>query len=63
MTRLKGEYGWFEEYKCGCVSPVVKFKRELVGYCPKHGANTKHVHRVHPALEASRWEEKETPRA
>jgi hypothetical protein len=28
---------WFEEYSCGCVSPVVDLKRDLTGYCPRHG--------------------------
>ena len=36
--------GWFEEYSCGCVSDVVRTKRELVGYCGKHGSNRRHVY-------------------
>lgn len=37
---------WFEEYKCGCVSEVVKTKRELEGYCGKHGSDRRHIHRA-----------------
>ncbi len=29
--------GWYEEYRCGCVSDTVRRKRELLGYCGKHG--------------------------
>ena len=29
--------GWWEDYRCGCVSPTSKVKRDLPGYCPKHG--------------------------
>lgn len=29
--------GWFEEYRCGCVSDTAKRKRDLLGYCGKHG--------------------------
>lgn len=29
--------GWWEDYRCGCVSPTSKAKRDLPGYCPKHG--------------------------
>jgi hypothetical protein len=31
--------GWFEEYRCGCVSGVVKRKKDLIGYCGTHGDN------------------------
>ncbi len=34
---------WFEEYKCGCVSNVVSKKKDLPGYCPKHGSDMTHV--------------------
>jgi hypothetical protein len=31
--------GWFEEYRtCGCISETVKRKRDLLGYCAKHGS-------------------------
>jgi len=36
--------GWFEEYKCGCVSPTVRQKKDLLGYCPKHGSCRRNVH-------------------
>lgn len=29
--------GHYEEYRCGCVSPTVKRKKDLLGYCAKHG--------------------------
>ena len=32
-------WGWFEEYKCGCCSSAVKTKKELLGYCEKHGSD------------------------
>lgn len=28
---------WFEDYSCGCVSQVVERKKDLPGYCEKHG--------------------------
>lgn len=36
--------GWWEEYKCGCVSKTVRTKKELRGYCPKHGADRRHIY-------------------
>lgn len=36
--------GWFEEYKCGCVSDVVKIKKDLSGFCPKHGNDVKKIY-------------------
>ena len=33
--------GWWEEYRCGCVSEPVKLKRELLGYCPTHGDDSR----------------------
>jgi len=38
--------GWFEEYKCGCHSPEERVKRDLPGYCPKHGDDRRHTHPV-----------------
>jgi hypothetical protein len=35
--------GWWEEYDCGCVSKTVRTKRELLGYCPKHGGSRRRV--------------------
>lgn len=37
--------GWFEEYRCGCISPTVLTKRELLGYCPQHGEDRRGVFR------------------
>lgn len=37
---------YYEEYRCGCLSPVVDRKKRLVGYCPQHGEDARHVHRV-----------------
>lgn len=57
--------GYFEEYSCGCVSEIVRRKRDLTGYCGTHGNDRRHVHRVHPALvkmgEEERKERKEQP--
>ena len=39
--------GWFEEYKCGCVSEIVKVKKDLLGYCYKHGDSVRHVHPIY----------------
>ena len=36
--------GWWEEYKCGCVSEIVKRKKDLPGYCGKHGEDARHKH-------------------
>lgn len=37
--------GYYEEYKCGCTSNTVRSKRDLVGYCGKHGDDRRYVHR------------------
>ena len=37
--------GWWEEYRCGCVSATVKHKRELVGYCAQHGEDRRYAHK------------------
>lgn len=36
--------GWWEEYECGCVSSTERRKKDLLGYCAKHGNNRRHVH-------------------
>lgn len=36
--------GWIEEYRCGCVSAVVKDRKQLLGYCNKHGESSKRVY-------------------
>lgn len=35
--------GWFEEYGCGCVSEMARFKKDLLGYCGQHGDNRRSV--------------------
>ncbi len=44
--------GWWEEYRCGCVSGTVKRKKDLPGYCPKHGEDRRHAHREYGADKA-----------
>lgn len=39
--------GWWEEYKCGCVSETVKHKKDLLGYCKFHGDDRR---RIYPEL-------------
>lgn len=39
--------GWFEEYSCGCVSDIVKRKKDLIGYCGIHGNDRR---RIYPVL-------------
>jgi hypothetical protein len=34
---------WVEAYACGCVSKPVP-RRELLGYCPKHGSDVSMRH-------------------
>lgn len=36
---------WFEEYACGCMSVAVARKRDLVGYCGRHGDGRRNVYR------------------
>jgi hypothetical protein len=38
--------GWFEEYRCGCVSGNVVRRRDLLGYCPTHGEDRRGVFRA-----------------
>jgi len=37
--------GWFEEYRCGCVSEIVRRKKDLLGYCEHHGDKRRGVFR------------------
>jgi len=37
--------GWWEEYRCGCVSRTVPHKKDLPGYCPRHGENSRGARR------------------
>jgi hypothetical protein len=39
---------WWEEYKCGCVSDPTSRKRDLPGYCPKHGDDSRGAQREIP---------------
>jgi len=34
--------GWCERYNCGCLTEV-KYKKDLLGYCPDHGLPSKEV--------------------
>ena len=38
-----GAAGWFEDYECGCTSKVVRYKKNLTGYCGVHGENRRHI--------------------
>jgi hypothetical protein len=35
--------GWWEEYRCGCVSETTARKKDLLGYCGKHGESRRQV--------------------
>ena len=35
--------GWWEEYRCGCVSKTVRRKKDLLGYCGQHGDSRRQV--------------------
>lgn len=37
---------YFEEYGCGCVSAYEERKKDLLGYCYKHGDSRRTVFRV-----------------
>ncbi len=53
MTRPTAEPGrevlarklWMEEFKCGCTN-VVRFRSECFDYCPTHGQDRRHLHRI-----------------
>ena len=34
---------YFEEYRCGCVSEIVRSKKALLGYCGTHGDDSRCV--------------------
>ena len=36
--------GYWEEYKCGCSSETVRYKKDLLGYCGTHGKDRRHIH-------------------
>lgn len=37
--------GWWEEYRCGCVSETERYKKDLLGYCSKHGENRRYAYK------------------
>ena len=45
---------WFEAYSCGCVSAYELRKRDLPGYCGKHGDDRNGVWRVKALVEEIR---------
>jgi hypothetical protein len=48
------ERGWFEDYTCGCVSDIVRFKKDLLGYCGQHGTDRRQIRHVnHPAMKSA----------
>jgi hypothetical protein len=44
--------GYQEEYRCGCLSPVTRFKKDLPGYCPRHGEDKRSKWKVDPEQDA-----------
>jgi hypothetical protein len=42
---------WYGEYRCGCVSSLVRLKREVLDYCGKHGDDIRHYYREPPPNE------------
>lgn len=45
MSKTKVEKVWFEEYKgCTCLSDYMLRKKNLVGYCGKHGGDRNRLH-------------------
>jgi len=39
--------GYFEVYRnCGCVSKIEQRKKDLLGYCEKHGTDRSEVHHM-----------------
>lgn len=45
MSELKPtKKGWFEHYECGCISAVFPFKKDLLGYCGRHGHSRKAIY-------------------
>lgn len=35
--------GYFEDYECGCTSELVRYKKDLLGYCADHGSDRRNV--------------------
>lgn len=44
MKKKNGLKGWFEEYKCGCLSETTRFKKDLLGYCSQHGEDRRNIY-------------------
>lgn len=44
QTKSMRLVGYWEEYRCGCVSETVRRKKDLLGYCNQHGDERRHVH-------------------
>ena len=47
---------WFEAYSCGCVSAYERRKKDLLGYCGKHGDERNGIWRVKVSAEEIRKE-------
>lgn len=43
IKSLPRKVGYFEEYRCGCTSETEKRRRDLPGYCGKHGDSRRAV--------------------
>jgi hypothetical protein len=35
--------GYFEDYRCGCVSETARYKKDLLGYCSIHGEGRRQI--------------------
>ena len=44
--------GWWEEYRCGCVSETVKHKKDLTGYCKHHGDDRRRIYPEYEPVES-----------
>jgi hypothetical protein len=43
QARREKSIGWWEDYNCGCVSKTVIRKKDLLGYCGKHGDSRRQI--------------------
>ena len=41
---VKRKRGYWEEYRCGCVSQACLRKKDLPGYCDKHGSGRRKIY-------------------
>lgn len=55
--QLGKRIGWFEEYRCGCVSETATTKKDLLGYCGKHGDDRR---QIFPVFAKSKTKEQPT---